>query len=815
MARPHYQVLIDWSGDSEFDDADEDVTADVVLVNIDRLRDPITDYMNGTVLDLQLNNADHKYSPSKGTITGLQPGRKVWVRMWYPYDDFIGAVDTGLDAHTPDLDSEWAWVEVAGDWSLDGSGAAQTASAEARLTAAMEFNDADVTVYTRLTKGASNVKVGICVRMSSGGGDYAQVIIDGSTLFLDKRVSSSTSTVASTSHSWANGTTKDLWVQIHGNRFRIYINNILELDVELDDAALNGNTRHGLYSRGSTNSKWENFGGFRSLFFGKIDTIKPRPRPGAEYCYIRAVDDFEIARATTLFMASDASFPQQTKDILDDVLDFMDIASDARILDFGEHLVPNDGEDFSGPSWNVDALSAIQKLQDEEDGFIYIDGYGFWRFEDYGHKLSPEHKTPKSIYKDTDDGTNPYFEDLSWEDGVEYIENVIDMQIAPGTDGATANFFSMKEVPFFNAAESRDFLVEATFDAIAEEIAPVVTTDYTANTKADGSGSDLSGNLTVSLPDPTRFNGKGALIRVVWGSTPGYLTKLDMRADVVVTFDDAIKVQREDSASITDHGRRVGSLTARFIREVAQAGLAIERRLDRREALRTRLTLKLNGGTKETMSAMIHRQMGDMVTVTYSDMGIDEDFSIEGESWSIVEAGRVFTQEIGMRSLTDREVSLYLSPGTMADDAASGDVVWANVDNAKLSDDSDASRSLTPGQTSHYLKATNFGFAIPSGATIIGIELVVEHAGPLGIVEIEHRIVKGGTITGDDKSTGSGLPTTDNLETFGSSADLWGLSWTRTDINASDFGFAIRYGSASGTHVVTVDHMKCRITYTP
>lgn len=55
------------------------------------------------------------------------------------------------------------------------------------------------------------------------------------------------------------------------------------------------------------------------------------------------------------------------------------------------------------------------------------------------------------------------------------------------------------------------------------------------------------------------------------------------------------------------------------------------------------------------------------------------------------------------------------SPGTLADDAAVGTVAWSNPSNAASSNDSYATASGAGG-TTHYLKATNFGFAIPAGA---------------------------------------------------------------------------------------------------
>jgi len=159
------------------------------------------------------------------------------------------------------------------------------------------------------------------------------------------------------------------------------------------------------------------------------------------------------------------------------------------------------------------------------------------------------------------------------------------------------------------------------------------------------------------------------------------------------------------------------------------------------------------------------------------------------------------------------------SPGTLANDNSYGTVAWTNVSNAASSNDSDASVFLEE-ETSNYLKATNFGFSIPTDATIVGIEVFVEksESGPsAGDARTDSvKLVKGGTISGDDRASDdtSEWPSSDTVATFGGSNELWGLSWTDSDINASDFGVVFAVREDGREMDCYVDHISISIHYT-
>jgi|GEM_PF-2506144 hypothetical protein len=140
--------------------------------------------------------------------------------------------------------------------------------------------------------------------------------------------------------------------------------------------------------------------------------------------------------------------------------------------------------------------------------------------------------------------------------------------------------------------------------------------------------------------------------------------------------------------------------------------------------------------------------------------------------------------------------------GTGADDSSSGGTVaWTGPGNITTAGNSVyATASLTDtdgsGQdvVTHFLKATNFGFAIPAGATIVGIEVKFERFALItnnaGLDDLAVRLLKAGVLTGTAKS---GVPwsSTKSIDTYGSSSDLWGATLTPSDVNNANFGVVL------------------------
>lgn len=152
---------------------------------------------------------------------------------------------------------------------------------------------------------------------------------------------------------------------------------------------------------------------------------------------------------------------------------------------------------------------------------------------------------------------------------------------------------------------------------------------------------------------------------------------------------------------------------------------------------------------------------------------------------------------------------------TFADDATVGTVAWANASNARYVDQVYATATLIVTQISHYLKATGFGFAIPSDATILGITVeVLKSSTVLSLLtDSSVKLVRSGVISGTDLADAvTGWPTSDAYVTYGGPTNLWGQTWTPAIINGSDFGVAVAVTS-SGTAIGNVDYIRITVDY--
>ncbi|MBK8821420.1 MAG: right-handed parallel beta-helix repeat-containing protein [Anaerolineales bacterium] len=186
--------------------------------------------------------------------------------------------------------------------------------------------------------------------------------------------------------------------------------------------------------------------------------------------------------------------------------------------------------------------------------------------------------------------------------------------------------------------------------------------------------------------------------------------------------------------------------------------------------------------------------------------------------------GTVYGEDVSFTTLpsTTGTTTPNTNPGTGINIPIAGSADWANPDYITADDNSYASVTLTGSVLqSGYLEGTNYGFDIPLDAAINGITVTIgrhESGTRVGYFDVRDgtvKLLKAGTLVGNNKAaTGTEWPIETAVPaTYGTTADLWGTTWTPAEINANNFGVALSVIS-DVNRIAYVDYVRISVTYT-
>lgn len=164
-------------------------------------------------------------------------------------------------------------------------------------------------------------------------------------------------------------------------------------------------------------------------------------------------------------------------------------------------------------------------------------------------------------------------------------------------------------------------------------IQPVATTDYTMFTNSDGSGTNLTANLTVVAVY------KAAEVELTLTNSSvftGYINLLKCRGYGIYQ-DSSVKTQAESITSQSSYSDFPMNIEQRYQRDTV-AGEEVSWKLLTNEYLpRTKLERVsiIANKSNERMLAFLAIDIGDMVKITESDLGIDDYYYVQGIEFSI------------------------------------------------------------------------------------------------------------------------------------------------------------------------------------
>lgn len=205
------------------------------------------------------------------------------------------------------------------------------------------------------------------------------------------------------------------------------------------------------------------------------------------------------------------------------------------------------------------------------------------------------------------------------------IRNYIRVSARPLTaTAALTEIYRMYDAPAIEAGESitiwADFSYQGQYGPATAATTPVSTTDYTANTAADGSGSNRTANLSVTF---TAYTTRAKVILENTGSDTLYVTLFKIRGTLLHNVNETAQIA-EDATSIGDYEKRELKVSSPYLQEIVSAGYHADHSLtvykDPRKVLWVRILNRLN--------IQLVADLFDVVTLDLTELGASGDYRV-------------------------------------------------------------------------------------------------------------------------------------------------------------------------------------------
>jgi len=257
---------------------------------------------------------------------------------------------------------------------------------------------------------------------------------------------------------------------------------------------------------GSTGSEWD-------IITGQIEEIELIGTGNDKQAVFHIVDGWRWLRDDSISI--DLTEDIATADALDAVLDGTSWPTAfGRDIGTGSETIPYWWEDGRSPS------AAVKDLADSEYGRFWIAANGEATFRS-------RHAIDTSVVTFTEANT---LKDIQLGNPFKTIRDKVTISVFPRVEQASGTVWQLQDIPLIGAGDSATIWADFTYNnqpvPVKSAITPVASTDYTANSQADGGGSDLTANITVTM---TTFGQRAKLIVSNTGGTDAYITLLKVR----------------------------------------------------------------------------------------------------------------------------------------------------------------------------------------------------------------------------------------------------------------------------------------------
>ncbi len=311
---------------------------------------------------------------------------------------------------------------------------------------------------------------------------------------------------------------------------------------------------------------------------------------------------------------------------------------------------------------NQTLLAECKKLADSERGQIYLTAPGAFTYETRHRRML--HATIDWTLTDND------LQGLSLPSTRDEIINSVRVTIHPRIvdEDPTTIVYSQANVIDVLGSSSKTLLGpfrdQVTGDPMgATDVQTLVaTTDYTANTAADGSGTDITSDFSFVVT--TGSSGVKFVVSNA-NSATGYLTFLQFRGRGI-RDKGTLQLSARDTGSITDVGERVVEFDMPYQSNVNVGQAAADYTLSKfsSQSAQARL-VTVTGKSAALLTAILQRDISDRITLTETVTGLNGDFFVNGMTLRVLPTLQV-SATLTLAPTNDPFTGLYWVIGTSA-----------------------------------------------------------------------------------------------------------------------------------------------------
>jgi hypothetical protein len=287
-----------------------------------------------------------------------------------------------------------------------------------------------------------------------------------------------------------------------------------------------------------------------SVITGRIADIKPIS--GIDQVKITVEDDTRILMDETISMTIQSS--QQVDTLIGLVLDEVGWPAADRAIDAVTDTIPYWWAD------GITAWDALNELAESVLGTFFIAADGKATF------ISRSHSDTATVTLDQSD----IHTEINIPQPYENIRNSIKINVKPRVEVATT-LWELQEKTAITAGETIYIWAEFNYDSESVPAVivttPVATSDYTMNTLADGTGTNLTSDFTIGIDT---FAKRAKLTIINGAASSGYITLFKINGTAAYVPDET-SVESEDAASIAIYKKRSFLLESDMFQDVNAA----------------------------------------------------------------------------------------------------------------------------------------------------------------------------------------------------------------------------------------------------